>query len=307
MADQVRRDHGVVAGQPERHRPPVKRRVDHPVDQHHGRPAAGGPVDHPVAMELDLPGVEATAHGGGRYLGGANRRRAATTRAITGPPRRSAVGVQPHGSRAERPGPRRARRPRHRRRPSWTSSTRGVASASLARSRNRLRGGAAGESSAVNASGDTHHNGCSQRIGTRALGHRSPIQVPDHAGGDVTTRERRDVGGLRSMEHISRGEHARDGSCAGLRSTAGPKGRRVEGRSPQHGELVIGDPVGGEDHQIARHLVLLAGVEVGELDRLHPAPPADRGEPGARSGAGCESAGRRRPGRRPGSGGGAAR
>ena len=47
MADQVGSDDGVAVGEPERHLLPVAGRVDHPVDEHHGRAAAGYPVDRP--------------------------------------------------------------------------------------------------------------------------------------------------------------------------------------------------------------------------------------------------------------------
>ena len=42
----------------QRDRSPVARGVDHPVDQHDGRPAAGHAVDHAMAVQLDLPRVE---------------------------------------------------------------------------------------------------------------------------------------------------------------------------------------------------------------------------------------------------------
>ena len=58
MSDQVGSDHGVGISEPKRHRLPMARRVHHPVDQDHGRAAAGDPVDHPVAVQLDLPCAE---------------------------------------------------------------------------------------------------------------------------------------------------------------------------------------------------------------------------------------------------------
>ena len=58
MAEQIGRDHRVALGELEGHLLPVLRGVDHPVDQHHGRPVAGDPVDDLVAVELDLPLVE---------------------------------------------------------------------------------------------------------------------------------------------------------------------------------------------------------------------------------------------------------
>ena len=70
VSDQVRGDHGVVVGQVQGQLAPVARRVDHPVDQQHRRAAARGPVDHLVAVELGLPGLEAVALlvlGGGRH------------------------------------------------------------------------------------------------------------------------------------------------------------------------------------------------------------------------------------------------
>jgi hypothetical protein len=58
VPDQVGRDHLVAVGQAQGHVLPVARGVHHAVDQHDRRPAADGPVDHPVAVELDLPGIE---------------------------------------------------------------------------------------------------------------------------------------------------------------------------------------------------------------------------------------------------------
>ena len=58
VADQVGSDHRVPVGELERDPLPVPRRVDHPVDENHRRTAADGAVDHLVAVELGLPGVE---------------------------------------------------------------------------------------------------------------------------------------------------------------------------------------------------------------------------------------------------------
>ncbi len=59
VADQVRRDHPVGAGEPLGDRLPVARGVDHAVDQDHGRPAAGDAVDHAVTVQVDLVGLKA--------------------------------------------------------------------------------------------------------------------------------------------------------------------------------------------------------------------------------------------------------
>ena len=58
VAEQVGSDHGVAVGQPQRHLLPVLRGVDHAVDQYDRRAVTGDPVDHPVAVQLDLPFVE---------------------------------------------------------------------------------------------------------------------------------------------------------------------------------------------------------------------------------------------------------
>jgi hypothetical protein len=70
MADQVGRDHRIAVGQRERHRAPVARGVEHAVDQHDRRPAAGHVVDHAMAVQLHLPGLELVDTGGGRELVG---------------------------------------------------------------------------------------------------------------------------------------------------------------------------------------------------------------------------------------------
>ena len=58
MADQVGRDHRVAVGQRQRDLLPVSRGVDHAVDQDHRRTVARHAVDHPVAVQLDVPGGE---------------------------------------------------------------------------------------------------------------------------------------------------------------------------------------------------------------------------------------------------------
>src|SRR5436190_3384172 len=68
MADQVGRDHRVLAREPRRNVLPVSRRVHHPVYQHQGRAAAGDPVDHPVPVQLDLPFLEVRNEGGSPRL-----------------------------------------------------------------------------------------------------------------------------------------------------------------------------------------------------------------------------------------------
>ena len=65
VAEQVRGDDGVAVGEAQCHALPVPGGVDHPVDQHHRRPVPGDPVDHPVAVELDLPLVEDQGRHGG--------------------------------------------------------------------------------------------------------------------------------------------------------------------------------------------------------------------------------------------------
>ena len=78
---------------------------------------------------------------------------------------------------------------------------------------------------------------------------------------------------------------------------------RSSTRLAEDGQLVVGDPVGGEDHQVARQLAGLARVEVGELDRLHPGSPVDGGQPGAGLERRAEAQRARRPGTRRGTGG----
>ena len=69
VAEQVGGDHRVAVGEPQRDLLPVARGVDHPVDQDDGRAVAGDPVDHPVAVQLDLPFVEEEGGGRARALG----------------------------------------------------------------------------------------------------------------------------------------------------------------------------------------------------------------------------------------------
>ena len=67
VSDQVRGDHRVVLGEAERHGLPVARGVHHSVDQDDRWAAARDPVDHPMAVEIDLPRVELAVHGAARY------------------------------------------------------------------------------------------------------------------------------------------------------------------------------------------------------------------------------------------------
>ena len=69
VADQVGRDHGVALGEPQGDLAPVPRGVDHPVDEHDRRAAAGRAVDHPVAVEVDLPGLEVACRAAAPWRG----------------------------------------------------------------------------------------------------------------------------------------------------------------------------------------------------------------------------------------------
>ena len=58
VADQVRRDDRVRAGEVLRYAVPVARRVEHAVDQDHRWPVAGDPVHGPAPVKDDLPLLE---------------------------------------------------------------------------------------------------------------------------------------------------------------------------------------------------------------------------------------------------------
>ena len=117
-------------------------------------------------------------------------------------------------------------------------------------------------------------------MGTRAVGHSSPPRWRATAGRDVAAVERCDVGRLGSVENIAgREDPGTRRAQAGI--DGGPAGRAGRADAGQDRELVVGDPVGGEDDQVALDLAGRAGVEVGELDRLDPAAAVNRADPGA--------------------------
>ena len=113
--------------------------------------------------------------------------------------------------------------------------------------------------------------------GERGPGHQAylarpfagPAQVGGDRGGAVPPVERGDVRGLRRVEQVARREYARDRGAE----------RRVDHRAARPGvelapghrrKLVVGDPVSGEDHQVAFDRPGPARVEVGELNLLDP-------------------------------------
>jgi hypothetical protein len=102
--------------------------------------------------------------------------------------------------------------------------------------------------------------------------------VTHDAGRDVAARERGDVGDLSAMQDVAGREQARTGGAKpGIHR--GGAARCVELGSREDRELVVGNPVGGEDDEVAFELADSAAVEVGELDRLDPPPAADGAHP----------------------------
>jgi hypothetical protein len=63
---------------------------------------------------------------------------------------------------------------------------------------------------------------------------------------------------------------------------AGAQGAVVEFEAAENGDLVVGNPVGSEDHQVALEPALLARVEVGQGHGLDPPATVDLGHGGAR-------------------------
>jgi hypothetical protein len=106
-------------------------------------------------------------------------------------------------------------------------------------------------------------------------------QVGSDCGRCMAPIERADVGGLRGVQHVARGEHP--GHSRAQRGidpwTESP---RMELAAGHHRKLVVRDPVGGEDHRVALDRPCPSRVEVGELDLLHPLRTVDRAQRSSR-------------------------
>ena len=95
----------------------------------------------------------------------------------------------------------------------------------------------------------------------------------------VPARQRRDIRGLGRVHQVARREHARRRRLQ-PRVDRGSAGAGIHGQPGQPGQLVIGDPVAGEDHDLARHEPRRAGADVLHLHSGQPHPaghPAHRG------------------------------
>ena len=121
-----------------------------------------------------------------------------------------------------------------------------------------------------------------RRCGPRGPAARGGEPAAD-ADGDVPAVEGGDVGGV---DGVQRGcpaaktpgaARAQRGVDARARSVPGSRSRPAE-----PGELVVGDPVAGEDDGVARDAAAGAGAQVLELDGLDPLPAPIRDDPGAR-------------------------
>jgi hypothetical protein len=96
----------------------------------------------------------------------------------------------------------------------------------------------------------------------------------------VRTGERGDVRGLGTMEHVARGEGPRPaGPQGGVDGRSSGQGIELDAR--QDGELLVRDPVRGEDDEIAFEVSCLTTIEIPQFDCLHPPSAADRGNGGA--------------------------
>ena len=84
----------------------------------------------------------------------------------------------------------------------------------------------------------------------------------------VTPAQGRDVGRLGRVHQIAGGEHAARGR-AQIAIDARPPRRRIHDESAATRQLVVGNPVAGEDHGVARDAVRGAGLHVRDLDGLH--------------------------------------
>ena len=113
-----------------------------------------------------------------------------------------------------------------------------------------------------------------------------PGRVPAAGGGDVRR--------FRGVHEVPRGEDPGNGRLQ--RGVHGrPAGARVELGSRQPRQLMVGDPVAGEDDRVAADEPGAAGAQIGQLDPLQPVA------------AGYPAHRRRRPDRRPPAGRGGER
>ena len=199
-----------------------------------------------------------------------------------GPPAGSTWSSQPAPRWTGRPGISRAGRDRASSRPSCRTSSRARRRNSWLRSTNRPRGGAAAarrgsrwaRSSA--AAAPRHRHGAGTRPGRPGSAGR-PRRRGDVPGG-VAAAQRGDVGRLGRVHQVAGGEHP------GPRSPAPcpPPGRGCPGsmaRPGQPGQLVVGDPVPGEHHRVARHEPGRPGAHVRQLDPRQPARARRSGAP----------------------------
>ena len=111
-----------------------------------------------------------------------------------------------------------------------------------------------------------------------------PGRVPAAGGGDVRR--------FRGVHEVPRGEDPGNG-CLQRGVHGRPAGARVELGSRQPRQLMVGDPVAGEDDRVAADEPGAAGAQIGQLDPLQPVAagyPAhrrrrpDRGPPAGRGG-----------------------
>src|SRR5205085_327062 len=113
------------------------------------------------------------------------RRPGSATRTTTSSPARSTDAIQPPGSPTERPGTIRRRRPRHRTRPPWRTSSSTPRRNSVERSAKRPRGG--GSALAPTALGAIQPSGAWQTMGTGAAG-QSPSLASQPASDSAACR-----------------------------------------------------------------------------------------------------------------------
>ncbi len=92
--------------------------------------------------------------------------------------------------------------------------------------------------------------------------------------GGVPARQRGDISGLGRVYQVARGEHARSRRLQpGVDHGSARAG--IHGQAGQPGQLVIGDPVAGEDHDLARNEPRHAGADV---RHFHPGQPLPAGQ-----------------------------
>ena len=159
-------------------------------------------------------------------------------------------------------------------RPGGPESGRGETN-SRERSRKRSRGGGCPSPAAGSAR--------PRRAGARAVSRtwRRPLagtaQVRGDRRGHVATVEGADVGRLGGVQQVPGREHPGRGRPQ-RRVDQWAERAAVELAAGHHRQLVVGDPVRGEDDQVAFDRPGPAGVELGQLDRLDPLRAVDRAD-----------------------------